>query len=54
MTAMSSGGHEVPLIPVPQVLLMFILVLVAAGFVGLDIQWQQEWRSLRLSLQVRV
>lgn len=54
MIAMSPGGHKVPLILVPQVLLIFILVLVAAGLVGLDIQWRQEWRSLRLSLQVRV
>uniref|UniRef100_A0A8C8YGC4 Glycerophosphodiester phosphodiesterase domain containing 2 n=1 Tax=Prolemur simus TaxID=1328070 RepID=A0A8C8YGC4_PROSS len=36
---------------VPQVLLLLIMLLVATGLVGLDIQWQQEWHSLRLSLQ---
>uniref|UniRef100_G3TUE3 Glycerophosphodiester phosphodiesterase domain containing 2 n=1 Tax=Loxodonta africana TaxID=9785 RepID=G3TUE3_LOXAF len=36
---------------VPQVLLLLIMLLVAAGLVGLDIQWKQEWHSLRLSLQ---
>uniref|UniRef100_A0A2K6TDH2 Glycerophosphodiester phosphodiesterase domain containing 2 n=1 Tax=Saimiri boliviensis boliviensis TaxID=39432 RepID=A0A2K6TDH2_SAIBB len=35
----------------PQVLLLLIMLLVAAGLVGLDIQWQQEWHSLRVSLQ---
>ncbi|XP_006868583.1 PREDICTED: glycerophosphoinositol inositolphosphodiesterase GDPD2 isoform X1 [Chrysochloris asiatica] len=34
-----------------KVLLLLIILLVAAGLVGLDIQWQQEWQSLRLSLQ---
>ena len=37
---------------VPQVLLLFIIILVAAGFVGLEVQWQEEWHSLSLSLQV--
>uniref|UniRef100_A0A8C0RI13 GP-PDE domain-containing protein n=1 Tax=Canis lupus familiaris TaxID=9615 RepID=A0A8C0RI13_CANLF len=32
-------------------LLLLIMLLVAAGLVGLDVQWQQEWRSLRVSLQ---
>lgn len=32
-------------------LLLFIILLVATGLVGLDIQWRQEWHSLRLSLQ---
>lgn len=36
----------------PQVLLLLIMLLVAAGLVGLDIQWEQEWHSLRVSLQV--
>uniref|UniRef100_A0A2K6PVS0 Glycerophosphodiester phosphodiesterase domain containing 2 n=1 Tax=Rhinopithecus roxellana TaxID=61622 RepID=A0A2K6PVS0_RHIRO len=34
-----------------KVLLLLIMLLVAAGLVGLDIQWQQEWHSLRVSLQ---
>ncbi|XP_011369743.1 glycerophosphoinositol inositolphosphodiesterase GDPD2 isoform X2 [Pteropus vampyrus] len=44
-------GQPLHLHSVHKVLLIFILVLVAAGLVGLDIQWRQEWRSLRLSLQ---
>ncbi|XP_015988118.2 glycerophosphoinositol inositolphosphodiesterase GDPD2 isoform X2 [Rousettus aegyptiacus] len=44
-------GQPLRLHSVHKVLLIFILVLVAAGLVGLDIQWRQEWRSLRLSLQ---
>ncbi|KAL0588951.1 Glycerophosphoinositol inositolphosphodiesterase GDPD2 [Plecturocebus cupreus] len=34
-----------------KVLLLLIMLLVAAGLVGLDIQWQQEWHSLHVSLQ---
>ncbi|EHH60968.1 hypothetical protein EGM_18874 [Macaca fascicularis] len=34
-----------------KVLLLLIMLLVAAGLVGLDIQWEQEWHSLRVSLQ---
>ncbi|XP_058147193.1 glycerophosphoinositol inositolphosphodiesterase GDPD2 isoform X1 [Dasypus novemcinctus] len=34
-----------------KVFLLLIMLLVAAGLVGLDVQWQQEWRSLHLSLQ---
>uniref|UniRef100_A0A8D1UI24 GP-PDE domain-containing protein n=1 Tax=Sus scrofa TaxID=9823 RepID=A0A8D1UI24_PIG len=33
------------------VLLLLIILLVAAGLVGLEVQWRQEWHSLRLSLQ---
>ncbi|XP_014584440.1 glycerophosphoinositol inositolphosphodiesterase GDPD2 isoform X1 [Equus przewalskii] len=44
-------GQPLRLHSVHKVLLLFIMLLVAAGLVGLDIQWQQEWRSLRLSLQ---
>ncbi|XP_040858139.1 glycerophosphoinositol inositolphosphodiesterase GDPD2 [Ochotona curzoniae] len=34
-----------------KVLLFLVVFLVVAGLVGLDIQWRQEWHSLRLSLQ---
>ncbi|XP_067579052.1 glycerophosphoinositol inositolphosphodiesterase GDPD2 isoform X1 [Pseudorca crassidens] len=34
-----------------KVLLLLIILLVAAGLVGLEVQWRQEWHSLRLSLQ---
>ncbi|XP_045152930.1 glycerophosphoinositol inositolphosphodiesterase GDPD2 isoform X2 [Echinops telfairi] len=33
------------------ILLFLIMLLVATGLVGLEIQWRQEWDSLRLSLQ---
>ncbi|XP_036695487.1 glycerophosphoinositol inositolphosphodiesterase GDPD2 isoform X4 [Balaenoptera musculus] len=35
-----------------KVLLLLIILLVAAGLVGLEVQWRQEWHSLRLSLQL--
>ncbi|XP_051683137.1 glycerophosphoinositol inositolphosphodiesterase GDPD2 isoform X4 [Oryctolagus cuniculus] len=44
-------GQPLHLHRVHKVLLFLIMLLVAAGFVGLDIQWRQEWHSLRLSLQ---
>ncbi|KFO29866.1 glycerophosphoinositol inositolphosphodiesterase GDPD2 isoform X2 [Fukomys damarensis] len=44
-------GQPLHLHSLHKVLLLFILLLVATGLVGLDIQWQQEWHSLRLSLQ---
>ncbi|ELW68016.1 Glycerophosphoinositol inositolphosphodiesterase GDPD2 [Tupaia chinensis] len=44
-------GQPLHLHSLHKVLLLLIVVLVAAGLVGLDIQWQQEWHSLRLSLQ---
>ncbi|XP_058392090.1 glycerophosphoinositol inositolphosphodiesterase GDPD2 isoform X5 [Diceros bicornis minor] len=45
------SGQPLRLHSVHKVLLLLIMLLVAAGLVGLDVQWQQEWRSLRLSLQ---
>ncbi|XP_055986067.1 glycerophosphoinositol inositolphosphodiesterase GDPD2 isoform X1 [Sorex fumeus] len=44
-------GQPLHLHSVHKVLLLFILLLVAIGLVGLDVQWRQEWYSLRLSLQ---
>uniref|UniRef100_A0ABI7WV58 GP-PDE domain-containing protein n=3 Tax=Felinae TaxID=338152 RepID=A0ABI7WV58_FELCA len=44
-------GQPLHLHSVHKMLLLLIMLLVAAGLVGLDVQWQQEWRSLRLSLQ---
>ncbi|XP_007955974.1 glycerophosphoinositol inositolphosphodiesterase GDPD2 [Orycteropus afer afer] len=44
-------GQPLHLHSLHKVLLLLIILLVAASLVGLDIQWQQEWRSLRLSLQ---
>ncbi|XP_077001112.1 glycerophosphoinositol inositolphosphodiesterase GDPD2 isoform X2 [Tamandua tetradactyla] len=44
-------GQPLHLHSLHKVLLLLIMVLVAAGLVGLDVQWQQEWRSLHLSLQ---
>ncbi|XP_015424121.1 PREDICTED: glycerophosphoinositol inositolphosphodiesterase GDPD2 isoform X5 [Myotis davidii] len=35
---------------VHKVLLLLIVLLVLAGLVVLDVQWQEEWLSLRLSL----
>ncbi|XP_014650407.1 PREDICTED: glycerophosphoinositol inositolphosphodiesterase GDPD2 isoform X2 [Ceratotherium simum simum] len=45
------SGQPLRLHSVHKVLLLLIMLLVAAGLVGLDVQWRQEWRSLRLSLQ---
>ncbi|KAM9180454.1 glycerophosphoinositol inositolphosphodiesterase GDPD2 isoform 8-T10 [Dugong dugon] len=44
-------GQPLHLHSLHKVLLLLIMLLVAAGLVGLDIQWKQEWRSLHLSLQ---
>uniref|UniRef100_A0A8P0SKV6 Glycerophosphodiester phosphodiesterase domain containing 2 n=3 Tax=Canis lupus TaxID=9612 RepID=A0A8P0SKV6_CANLF len=44
-------GQPLHLHSVHKMLLLLIMLLVAAGLVGLDVQWQQEWRSLRVSLQ---
>ncbi|XP_037677477.1 glycerophosphoinositol inositolphosphodiesterase GDPD2 isoform X1 [Choloepus didactylus] len=44
-------GQPLHLHGLHKVLLLLIMLLVAAGLMGLDIQWQQEWRSLHLSLQ---
>ncbi|XP_037054948.1 glycerophosphoinositol inositolphosphodiesterase GDPD2 isoform X2 [Peromyscus leucopus] len=44
-------GHPLHLHSLHKVLLLVVVLLVAAGLVGLDIQWRQEWYSLRLSLQ---
>lgn len=44
-------GQPLHLHSLHKVLLLLIVLLVAAGLVGLDIQWRQEWHSLRLSLQ---
>lgn len=44
-------GQPLHLHCVHKVLLLLIILLVVAGLVGLDIQWQQEWHSLHLSLQ---
>ncbi|XP_054551658.1 glycerophosphoinositol inositolphosphodiesterase GDPD2 [Talpa occidentalis] len=44
-------GQPLHLHCVHKVLLIFIILLVVAGLVGLDIQWQEEWHSLRVSLQ---
>uniref|UniRef100_A0A8D1SX17 GP-PDE domain-containing protein n=1 Tax=Sus scrofa TaxID=9823 RepID=A0A8D1SX17_PIG len=44
-------GQPLHLHPVHKVLLLLIILLVAAGLVGLEVQWRQEWHSLRLSLQ---
>ncbi|XP_045394643.1 glycerophosphoinositol inositolphosphodiesterase GDPD2 isoform X2 [Lemur catta] len=44
-------GQPLHLHSLHKVLLLLIMLLVATGLVGLDIQWQQEWHSLRLSLQ---
>ncbi|XP_053436908.1 glycerophosphoinositol inositolphosphodiesterase GDPD2 isoform X5 [Nycticebus coucang] len=44
-------GQPLHLHSLHKVLLLLIMFLVVIGLVGLDIQWQQEWHSLRLSLQ---
>ncbi|XP_061265805.1 glycerophosphoinositol inositolphosphodiesterase GDPD2 isoform X2 [Bos javanicus] len=44
-------GQPLCLHTVHKVLLLLIIFLVAAGLVGLEVQWQEEWHSLRLSLQ---
>ncbi|XP_075813732.1 glycerophosphoinositol inositolphosphodiesterase GDPD2 isoform X1 [Microtus pennsylvanicus] len=44
-------GQPLHLHSLHKVLLLLIILLVATGLVGLDIQWRQEWHSLRLSLQ---
>uniref|UniRef100_A0A8C6WA36 Glycerophosphodiester phosphodiesterase domain containing 2 n=1 Tax=Nannospalax galili TaxID=1026970 RepID=A0A8C6WA36_NANGA len=44
-------GQPLHLHSLHKVLLLLIILLVATGLVGLDIQWQQEWCSLHLSLQ---
>ncbi|XP_005401679.1 PREDICTED: glycerophosphoinositol inositolphosphodiesterase GDPD2 isoform X1 [Chinchilla lanigera] len=44
-------GQPLHLHGLHKVLLLLILLLVVTGLVGLDIQWRQEWDSLRLSLQ---
>uniref|UniRef100_A0A286XG42 Glycerophosphodiester phosphodiesterase domain containing 2 n=1 Tax=Cavia porcellus TaxID=10141 RepID=A0A286XG42_CAVPO len=44
-------GQPLHLHSLHKVLLLLILLLVATGLVGLDIQWRQEWDSLCLSLQ---
>ncbi|XP_060038820.1 glycerophosphoinositol inositolphosphodiesterase GDPD2 isoform X2 [Erinaceus europaeus] len=44
-------GHPLHLHGVHKVLLLLTILLVAAGLVGLDVQWQEEWQSLRVSLQ---
>ncbi|XP_016062872.1 PREDICTED: glycerophosphoinositol inositolphosphodiesterase GDPD2 [Miniopterus natalensis] len=43
-------GQPLHLHGVHKVLLLLIVLLVCTGLVVLDIQWQQEWLSLRLSL----
>lgn len=51
--AMSRGlTQKAPSSWVPQVLLLFIILLVAASFAVLGVQWQEELLSLHLSLQV--
>ncbi|KAI5941226.1 glycerophosphoinositol inositolphosphodiesterase GDPD2 isoform X1 [Manis javanica] len=45
------SGQPLHLHSIHKVLLLLIMLLVATGLVGLDIQWQQEWHSLHLSLQ---
>ncbi|XP_075855685.1 glycerophosphoinositol inositolphosphodiesterase GDPD2 isoform X3 [Microcebus murinus] len=45
-------GQPLHLHSLHKVLLLLIMLLVATGLVGLDIKWQQEWHSLRLSLQL--
>uniref|UniRef100_A0A8C6FFK1 Glycerophosphodiester phosphodiesterase domain containing 2 n=1 Tax=Moschus moschiferus TaxID=68415 RepID=A0A8C6FFK1_MOSMO len=44
-------GQPLCLHTVHKVLLLLIIFLVAAGLVGLEVRWQEEWQSLRLSLQ---
>ncbi|XDA90453.1 hypothetical protein R6Z07F_020050 [Ovis aries] len=44
-------GQPLCLHTVHKVLLLLIIFLVAAGLVGLEVQWREEWHSLRLSLQ---
>uniref|UniRef100_H0X5K9 Glycerophosphodiester phosphodiesterase domain containing 2 n=3 Tax=Otolemur garnettii TaxID=30611 RepID=H0X5K9_OTOGA len=44
-------GQPLHLHSLHKVLLLLIMFFVVIGLVGLDIQWQQEWHSLRLSLQ---
>lgn len=44
-------GQPLHLHTIHKVLLLLVMLLVAAGLVGVDVQWRQEWRSLRLSLQ---
>ncbi|XP_006192474.2 glycerophosphoinositol inositolphosphodiesterase GDPD2 [Camelus dromedarius] len=44
-------GQPLHLHHIHKVMLLLIVLIVAAGLVGLDIQWQEEWHSLRLSLQ---
>nr|XP_021484757.1 glycerophosphoinositol inositolphosphodiesterase GDPD2 isoform X1 [Meriones unguiculatus] len=44
-------GQPLHLHSIHKVLLLLIMLLVVIGLVGLDIQWRQEWHSLRLSLQ---
>ncbi|XP_036161722.1 glycerophosphoinositol inositolphosphodiesterase GDPD2 isoform X2 [Myotis myotis] len=43
-------GQPLHLHSVHKVLLLLIVLLVLAGLVVLDVQWQEEWLSLRLSL----
>lgn len=43
-------GQPLHLHSVHKVLLLLIVLLVIAGLVLLDVQWQEEWLSLRLSL----
>ncbi|OBS83698.1 hypothetical protein A6R68_22301 [Neotoma lepida] len=45
-------GHPLHLHSLHKMLLLLIMLLVATGLVGLDIQWRQEWHSIRLSLQL--
>ncbi|KAM5197629.1 glycerophosphoinositol inositolphosphodiesterase GDPD2 isoform 3-T4 [Hipposideros larvatus] len=44
-------GQPLHLHTIHKVLLLLVMLLVATGLVGMDVQWRQEWRSLRLSLQ---
>ncbi|XP_004694514.1 PREDICTED: glycerophosphoinositol inositolphosphodiesterase GDPD2 [Condylura cristata] len=44
-------GQPLHLHFVHKVLLLLVILLVAIGLVGLQKQWQEEWQSLRLSLQ---
>ncbi|KAM6151318.1 glycerophosphoinositol inositolphosphodiesterase GDPD2 [Rhynchocyon petersi] len=44
-------GQPLHLHNLHKVLVLFIMLFVVTGLVVLDIQWQQEWRSLHLSLQ---
>ncbi|XP_057574001.1 glycerophosphoinositol inositolphosphodiesterase GDPD2 isoform X6 [Hippopotamus amphibius kiboko] len=44
-------GQPLCLHTVHKVLLLLIILLVAAGLVGLEVKWREEWHSLRLSLQ---